>query len=338
MALLFVSFQRKATLMHSDTKLQLEKVFPPLSAKMLNSSAILSNEVERLHRHPGFEIIWITSGSARLAVDMTEFHLTSGMVYCIAPGQIHSLQLACNTEGYSITFTNEFISQQDLSILFIYENGCSLCQPGLISISDEMQPFMRETLDRMLKEIDNFMLRREVLFNLLKLFLLDLTRHFEHKEAVKSLNSRNLDLMSRFLALLEKHYVQRKPVLFYANELHVTANYLNEVVKRISGFPASYHIHQRIIMEAKRQAAFALSTMKEVALNLGFDDFAHFSRFFKKNAGMNFTEFKREISGKVEMDRFASGKDRKASNKSVRFGKEAYALSCEHSSGYPAAS
>src|SRR5690606_5939250 len=151
------------------------------------------------------------------------------------------------------------------------------------------------------KELDSFTMRREVLYNLLKLFLLDLTARFE-MNAMCPVNSRNADLMSRFLVLLDKHFVKRKPVLFYADELHVTANYLNEVVKRVSGFPASWHIHQRIIMEAKRQAAFTLSSMKEIALNLGFDDFAHFSRFFKKNAGMNFTEFKRRVNGRGNLN------------------------------------
>jgi AraC family transcriptional activator of pobA len=275
----------------------------PLSVKLLNApGGIQADQCNICHRHSSFEIIWITSGSGRLKVDMNEIDVTSGKAYCITPGQMHALRIVSGTAGYVISFTNEFISHQDATLLSIYENGFFYFahHPSIISISHEKQSFMRETIDRMLNEVDNFTLSREVLYSLLKIFLLDLTRQFEKKEVTKLANSRNADLMSRFLILVEKYYLQRKPVLFYAEQLHVTPNYLNEIVKRVSGFTASHHIHQRIIIEAKRQAAFALGTMKEVALNLGFEDFAHFSRFFKKNAGMNFTEFKHEVNTKFE--------------------------------------
>jgi AraC-like DNA-binding protein len=36
--------------------------------------------------------------------------------------------------------------------------------------------------------------------------------------------------------------------------------------------------------------------MKEVAYSLGFEDIAHFSRFFKNTAGMNFTDFRKNTA------------------------------------------
>lgn len=101
--------------------------------------------------------------------------------------------------------------------------------------------------------------------------------------------------MRKFLSLLEKNYTQKRMVTDYAEELVVTPSYLNEVVKKISGFPASHHIQQRIVLEAKRQAAFSNVTMKEIAYNLGFDDTAHFSKFFKNASGMSFTDFKKSL-------------------------------------------
>ncbi|MBL7858130.1 MAG: helix-turn-helix domain-containing protein [Cyclobacteriaceae bacterium] len=273
----------------------------PLSVRPLSLLTTEHGEQPGIpHRHQSFEIIWVTSGTGRLSIDLNKVDLTSGTAYFISPGQMHSIDLMGNAQGYVVSFTSEFISHQDASLHFIYENGLMEVgsHPAVITIPQDTESFMRETIDRMLREVENvYLMRREVLLNLLKLFLLDLSRQMEKKEPVKLVNSRNLDLVKRFLILLDQNYLQRKPVLFYADELHVTPNYLNEIVKRVSGFPASHHIQQRVILEAKRQAAFALSSMKEVAINLGFDDFAHFSRFFKKNAGMNFTEFKREIQG-----------------------------------------
>jgi len=46
-------------------------------------------------------------------------------------------------------------------------------------------------------------------------------------------------------------------------------------------------------MEAKRYAMYSALTMKEVADRLGFDDCAHFSKFFRNFSGTNFSTFKR---------------------------------------------
>jgi AraC family transcriptional regulator, transcriptional activator of pobA len=252
------------------------------------------------HRHQSFEIIWVTSGTGKLSIDLSTLDLTSGKAYCISPGQIHHLEVPDGTEGYIVSFTNEFISHEDACLHFMYRNGFLYASeaPNAISISCDVQPYMRETIGRMLKEMENYyLLRREVLLNLLKIFLLDLSRQLAKITTPKPLNPRNVDLVNRFLMLLDQHYGQRKPVQFYADELHVSPNYLNEIVKRVTASPASYHIQQRVIMEAKRQAMYQFCSMKEIAINLGFDDFAHFSRFFKKNAGVNFTAFKKAAIG-----------------------------------------
>ena len=77
----------------------------------------------------------------------------------------------------------------------------------------------------------------------------------------------------------------------YASVLSVSPNYLNRTVKKVSGYTASHHIQQQIVLEAKKQAIHYGVSMKEIAYQLGFDNPSHFSKFFKCNSGMNFTQF-----------------------------------------------
>ncbi|WP_083727092.1 helix-turn-helix domain-containing protein [[Flexibacter] sp. ATCC 35208] len=51
------------------------------------------------------------------------------------------------------------------------------------------------------------------------------------------------------------------------------------MVKKVSGFPASHHIRQRVVPEVRRQAPYSGASMKEIARQLGFDDLAHFNKF-----------------------------------------------------------
>ncbi len=109
--------------------------------------------------------------------------------------------------------------------------------------------------------------------------------------------SNEMELVQKFRGLVQNNFTTMKLVTDYANVLCLTPANLNRIIKKVTGFTASYHIQQQIILEAKKKAIYSNGSMKEIAYLLGFDDLAYFSKFFKKNSGMNFTNFKRGLSG-----------------------------------------
>lgn len=108
----------------------------------------------------------------------------------------------------------------------------------------------------------------------------------------KRINSPKYTLATRFKQLIKDCFKELKQVKEYAALLHITPLYLNEVMKEITGFPASYWIHQEIMLEAKRLLAHADKDIREIAWELGYEDHAYFSRFFKKNAGITASAFR----------------------------------------------
>ena len=222
-------------------------------------------ELSTPHRLADFVLLWIISGKGNLSTGKVNIALNSGTVYCINPGQLHALEMDTDLQGYLLRFTREFISHADFISSSIYEYGFlhSSSSLTILSIPLGIQPFLQTITDRVLKEIENvYALRRDVIVSLLKLFLLDVSRQVDDREVMEQHNEHYVDLVNRFMLLLEKYGSNRKPVHFYANELHFRPNYLNTIVKRVTRFHASYHIQQRVIIEAKRQAAFGLTTMK----------------------------------------------------------------------------
>ncbi len=103
-------------------------------------------------------------------------------------------------------------------------------------------------------------------------------------------------LTRRFLELVEQKFAIMKRVSDYAKDLSVNSNYLNATVKKVSGLSARQHIRHRVILEAKRKATTDELSMKEVAGQLGFDDIAHFSKYFKNGCGLNFSAFKKDVN------------------------------------------
>jgi AraC-like DNA-binding protein len=245
-----------------------------------------------------FEVIWIKKGKGVLQVDSQDYDFTDHMIYCLAPGHNRKWIAKTAVEGYYISFTPEFIwmyegySNHSLWLEQFNEDF----NIKSIHIGEEMQNEMEIIIRKMKWEYKNYFNQKlEVLKGLLNIFMIYFSRNLP-KTGSGIAQSRDSKFVTAFMNLLGKHYITQKMVSDYAGQLCVTSNYLNRTVKKITGFPASHHIQQQIMREAKKQALYQCKTMKEVAYNLGFDNLAHFSKFFKNKCGMSFTDFKKGMS------------------------------------------
>lgn len=241
-----------------------------------------------------YEIIYITRGNGELVVDLNTYQFSDGRIFCLFPGQLRTIKSSSQLEGYYITASADFIylSQTYSNLVESRQPFQSALEPLDVQIDKELSGEIDEILVKLKREYENyFLLRSEILFGLFKVFAIYLTRKYVTKRSVNP-HKRDNHLASLFFSLLHKNYKTKKMVVDYADEMCISASYLNHVIKKNSGFSASYHIQQQIVLEAKRQAKYSDRSMKEIAFDLGFDDVAHFSKFFKNNTGVTFTCFK----------------------------------------------
>lgn len=256
----------------------------------------LLNE-DREERLEGYEINWFKSYTGNLLVDSKFSKVKANSVFCFAPGQMRHYQEIKDISGYRISFSPDFLYMgathtRIASWLDAYDAEMKI---PVIEADSEMQHELDEIVRKMQKEYANYyLLRSEILSGLLNILLIYLSRKlpFNSNDLICT---KDAELVRKFKTLLKEHFTTRKQVADYAGELCVTPNYLNRTVKKITGFTASHHIQQYIILEAKKQAIRSNVSMKEIAYFLGFDNLAHFSKFFKNNSGMNFTSFKRGL-------------------------------------------
>ncbi len=247
------------------------------------------------HLQKVFEIIWIQEGSGTHTINQTEFHLTSNKVYCAIPGQKHQLTIDPGAKGYIVSFTESFLNTHynEYSPLHVENFFHRLLHHPELGIENETSEDMEEVLLLLLKETkNNFSLMTEIVNKYLKIFLLYLRRQLKTDSSTNPATD-NCPLLKQFRLLLENNFKEKKAVSQYAKALFVTPNHLNRVLKATTGFSARHHIQQRIVMEAKSKALHTRTSMKEIAYYLGFDDIAHFSKFFKNTSGTNFTSFKK---------------------------------------------
>ena len=221
--------------------------------------------------------------------------IRSQAVYCIYAGQLKYLgDLFCGT-GYVLSFTPDFICSLHSDIGILHQSGLfNFYQADPLAISVENIAEMDQLLHGLVKEyFDSTKLRIEMLRSLLKVLIIKLSRRIG-VDCLPEINMHgDIWVFKAFQDMVSRNFMRMKKVSDYAEALGIAPNYLNIKVKRVSGFTARHHIQQRILQEAKRQANWEGMSLKQIAYKLGFEDLSHFSKFFKKTAGINFTEFKR---------------------------------------------
>ncbi len=106
-------------------------------------------------------------------------------------------------------------------------------------------------------------------------------------------NSNNkLSLVYSFVSFVHEHYTMYHQISFYAKLLEVNSKKITEKFYKEGLLNPHSFIKNRILVEVKRQLIFTDKSVKIICFDVGFNDPAYFSRFFKKNVGITTKEFR----------------------------------------------
>lgn len=110
----------------------------------------------------------------------------------------------------------------------------------------------------------------------------------------------NKGILERFEALLNAYISSKKPqetglpsVNYCAEELHLSANYFGDLVKKETGKSAQEYIQNKLIDVAKERIFDLDKSISEVAYDLGFKYPQHFTRLFKQKTGVTPNEYRK---------------------------------------------
>ena len=219
------------------------------------------------------------------SIDFQPYPICPNRIYFIAKGQVHQWHLENYTnefEGYLIVFNESFIkSDKVLLDLFDFLND----KPFLDLNSEEIKiPIQLIVLITQYKKSENTSYQQ----SLIEALLYFLSSKKEVKYTKLNINQNRMIVLRK---LIEQYYKNEKQVSFYAKKMNISAKRLNEVIQTISALSVSELIHQRVLLEAKRELALGTKTIQAIAYDLGYYDPSYFSRFFKKYEGVSPSQF-----------------------------------------------
>ena len=135
----------------------------------------------------------------------------------------------------------------------------------------------------------------EMMRMLLKRLIILVTRLGKVQYLSNAIDDNESDTIRSFNLLVEEHFKEHHQVQDYANLMNRSPKTLSNLFSKSKGPTPLQVIKARIIQEAKRLLKYTSSSTKEIAYELGFDDPASFSRFFKNNVGESPTGYKKGI-------------------------------------------
>ena len=242
------------------------------------------------HVHHGlYQLLWLFRGAAEVVLDEWRGSVEGPAAVVTPPGVVHGFQFVPGADGLVLTLSARFLVEGDAPLAAQAFRALFLA-PGVVQFAAEDRTAAR--IDALARELAAefaepngsaspapLWLARAVVWRLAEAQALS-------GRALDLRGRRHQALFSRFLLMVEEHFLERWPLELYAQSLGLSTQRLNRLARAESGRPALEIVHERLTREACRRLHYIEAPAEKLALELGFDDPAYFNRFFKRRTGM----------------------------------------------------
>jgi len=265
---------------------------PLLHIESIDSRSRLYDWEIDAHVHQGLhQVLWLRSGHVDAMLDETRSGGDGPLAIVIPPGAAHAFRFSPGCDGFVLTVNATLLAEGDaagvgdaLQTLFAAPRTLPL-QAQAPDVA-RLQPLF-EALHAENHAADSadgplpLWLARAVVWRLALI-----GRRDEAQTGRRGAAGRQ-SLYTRWVVLMETHYLAQWPVSRYAERLGLSAERLNRMVRAETGHNAQALLHARLAREACRRLVHVAAPVSKLAFELGFDDPAYFCRFFKRHTGLS---------------------------------------------------
>jgi len=236
------------------------------------------------------QVLYIQSGHAEVEIDGQTRVLEQSAVQVVPALCVHAFRFSEDIQGHVLTLAQPLVEHL----------GAVLEQPPLsvaaCYLADTHRARLDVLFDTLAREYGQHEVGRELMLqSLISALLVWLARQaLADQQGEAQLSDRGRTHLRRFQALIERHYRSHQPLDWYASQLGLSVAHLNSLCRRLARQSGLQIIHQRLLLEAKRNLVYTSMTIAQVADSLGFSEAAYFSRFFRRGTGISPRDFRRQ--------------------------------------------
>lgn len=254
---------------------------------IVSRSSLYEWHISTHAHHRMFQVVYIVSGGVVVDMEGKASTLKGPCAITVPPGAVHSFAFQPDTVGYVLT------SADTLLLDARYMPSRPLIDPLLsepqtidFSASPETATFVQNLLDAIMREFAQAMPGRSSMLDwLLHSVVLALARQAAMDQPAPGRRGYSRETFSSFLKLVEDNYRKHLNVGDYARKLAMSPARLNRLCRTFADRPAQEILHARLALEAQRLLTYTAATSAQIAYELGFQDPAYFTRFFRRQTG-----------------------------------------------------
>jgi AraC family transcriptional activator of pobA len=249
-----------------------------------------AEEVAYSHRHDYHIFLFVEQGTVTMEVDFEQAKIKAPAILYIHPNQVHRImKISSGVLVHLIGMTSENLRSEYLDTLEKNINPAGTLNLGK---ADSQFFIQAATFCSTIAGLPDVNQMQTILRDACNTFVgLMISRYLAKGEA-RGIANRFDAIARQFNQLLDVHYANLKRPSDYASLLNISTAYLNECVKTATGISVSGQIQNRIILEAKRLLYHSDNSIKQIAVMLGYADYAYFSRLFTNIVKMTPTAFR----------------------------------------------
>ncbi len=202
-----------------------------------------------------------------------------------------------NKEGWSLLFHPDLIANYSLSKAIKQYGFFSYGVNEALHLSDKEE----QTIENLVQNIQNEynstidLYSQDVIVSNLELLLNYCNRFYNRQFITRKMAS--TDLLVNFESKLSKYFEENSDsklptVKSFADEMNVSANYLSDMLRTVTGQNTQQHIHSKLIEKAKEYLTTTSKSIGEIAFQLGFEHPQSFNRLFKSKTDVSPLEYR----------------------------------------------
>lgn len=213
----------------------------------------------------------------------------------VAPGQILTVENylpGVKPKGKVLIFNSDFLRGTILNNILTDYNFFSYSINEALHLSKKEVEMVLNTFQTIEDELEQNMDKhtKTLVIAHLQLLLHYSTRFYDRQFITRE--HVNKGILEKFESLLTGYFSSYRPqkiglptVSYCAEELHLSANYFGDLIKKETGISAIEYIQTKVIELAKERIFDMEKSISEISYELGFKYPQHFTRLFKQKTG-----------------------------------------------------
>lgn len=225
----------------------------------------------------------------------------AGTLVFFAPGQIADYDMPAEPYqpiGHGLVFHPDLIHGTTLGKMIQDYGFFSYKSNEALHISDDERQVVLDCFAKIYRELKQGVDKhsKKLIVSNIELFLNYCERYYDRQFITRE--KVNHGILANFEEMLNDYFQSDKPqllglpsVAYFAEQLHLSANYFGDLIKKETGKTAKEYIQIKTIDIAKEKI-FEDKTVNEIAYEMGFKYPQHFTRLFKQKVGMSPLEYR----------------------------------------------